>query len=76
MNRKLWLTCLSLGILAFAMAFAACGDDDDATPDTDGQPGPGPDSGGRGHLHKDARNGPRLRMRKWTSFWSTSRRRP
>ena len=39
MHRKLWLTCLSLGLLAFVMAFAACGDDDDATP----TPAPTPD---------------------------------
>lgn len=39
MSRKLWLAGLSFGLLAFAMAFAACGDDDDATP----TPSPTPD---------------------------------
>lgn len=29
MNRKLWLMAVSVALLAFAMAFAACGDDDD-----------------------------------------------
>lgn len=38
-SRKLWLICLSLGLLASVMAFAACGGDDDATP----TPAPTPD---------------------------------
>lgn len=29
MKKRLWLTCLGLGLVAFAAAFAACGDDDD-----------------------------------------------
>lgn len=49
MSRKLLLACLSIALLTFAMASAACGDDDDATatptaaPTVAGTPTPNPD---------------------------------